>query len=234
MSNQGMGSYYVDIVMCIDATGSMAPIIDEVKNNAMSFHQGLSEAMEESGKYIGQLRVKVIVFRDYICDTDAMVESEFFVLPEQSADFRAFVGNIQALGGGDEPENALEALALAIKSDWTLEGQKRRHVVVMFSDASALPLGERADSARYPSDMPKSFAELAEMWEGESQLYCGNYQLAAGRLVAFVPNVEPWTALPTWNRCWPMYSDAEGLQGTSMSTVYDVLVKSFGKHSTNQ
>ena len=34
MNGQGMGEYCVDIVMCIDATGSMAPIIDEVKNNA--------------------------------------------------------------------------------------------------------------------------------------------------------------------------------------------------------
>ena len=29
--------YCVDIAMLIDATGSMAPIINEVKNNAMAF-----------------------------------------------------------------------------------------------------------------------------------------------------------------------------------------------------
>ena len=38
MAGQGMGEYCVDIVMCIDATGSMAPILDEVKRNAISFY----------------------------------------------------------------------------------------------------------------------------------------------------------------------------------------------------
>lgn len=230
MNYQGAGTYCVDIVMCIDGTGSMAPIIDEVKNNAMSFHKKLSDAMEESGRYIGKLRVKVIVFRDYICDTDAMVESEFFTLPEEAAEFRSFVEGIQALGGGDEAENALEAMALALKSDWTLEGSKRRQVVIMFTDASALPLLERADSPRYPSGMPKSFSELSEMWEGESQSFYSNYQISAGRLIAFVPNSSPWDELSTWSRCWPMYSKAgEGLREIDMDTVFDVLVKSFAK-----
>lgn len=230
MNYQGAGTYCVDIVMCIDGTGSMAPIIDEVKNNAMSFHKKLSDAMEESGRYIGKLRVKVIVFRDYICDTDAMVESEFFTLPEEAAEFRSFVEGIQALGGGDEAENALEAMALALKSDWTLEGSKRRQVVIMFTDASALPLFERADSPRYPSGMPKSFSELSEMWEGESQSFYSNYQISAGRLIAFVPNSSPWDELSTWSRCWPMYSKAgEGLREIDMDTVFDVLVKSFAK-----
>ena len=227
---QQAGQYCVDIVMCIDGTGSMAPIIDEVKRNAMSFHQNLSEAMEESGKSIEKLRVKVIVFRDYMCDTDAMVESEFFTLPDESARFKTFVENIEAIGGGDEAENALEALSLALKSDWTLDGMKRRHVVLMFTDASALKLGERADSPRYPTDIPKSLAELQEFWEGESQCYASNYQLTAGRLIAFVPNSDPWYELSTWSRCWPMFSQAgKGLQEIAMSTVYDVLVKSFAK-----
>lgn len=46
MSGQ-MGDYNVDIVMCIDATGSMGPIIEEVKTNALSFYQKFVEAMEE-------------------------------------------------------------------------------------------------------------------------------------------------------------------------------------------
>jgi hypothetical protein len=32
--------YAVDIVFCIDVTGSMTPIIDQVKNNALRFYQG--------------------------------------------------------------------------------------------------------------------------------------------------------------------------------------------------
>ena len=36
--SQGL-DYNVDIVMCIDATGSMGPIINDVKANALSFYQ---------------------------------------------------------------------------------------------------------------------------------------------------------------------------------------------------
>ena len=68
MAGQQMGEYNVDIVMCIDATGSMAPIIDEVKSNAISFYQRFVDSMEENDKDVAQLRIKVIVFRDYGCD----------------------------------------------------------------------------------------------------------------------------------------------------------------------
>ena len=74
MSGQGGGDYSVDVVMCIDATGSMAPIIDEVKANALSLYEQFLDAMELQGKMVSELRVKIIAFRDYICDAEPMVE----------------------------------------------------------------------------------------------------------------------------------------------------------------
>ena len=64
MAGQGMGDYNVDIVMCIDGTGSMGPIIEEVKANALSFYKKFIDAMDEEGKTADVVRVKVIVFRD--------------------------------------------------------------------------------------------------------------------------------------------------------------------------
>ena len=72
--NQGVGDYFVDIVMCIDATGSMSPIIGEVKNNAISFYQRFVDSMEESDKEVAQLRIKVIAFRDYGVDDEPMLQ----------------------------------------------------------------------------------------------------------------------------------------------------------------
>lgn len=228
MSGQGMGEYCVDIVMCIDATGSMAPIIDEVKNNAMSFYQRFIDAMEESDKEVSELRIKVIVFRDYICDSEPMVESEFFVLPDQSMAFKDFVTRIEACGGGDAPENALEAIALALKSNWTTSGAKRRHAILVFSDAPALALGERADCPNYPTDMPKTIAQLGSWWEGTDQTLGSTYQRKAGRLVAFVPNAEPWTELQAWNRYWPAFSPAgTGLPDVDIQSAIDLMVGSF-------
>lgn len=228
MAGQQMGEYYVDIVMCIDATGSMVPIIGEVKENAISFYQRFVDAMEENDKEVAQLRIKVIAFRDYGCDDEPMKESQFFTLPAQNEEFRDFVNNIKAQGGGDGPENALEAIALALKSEWTTGGSKRRHAVLVFSDAPALSLGERASSRSYPSGMPTDIAQLGAWWEGTDQTLCSTYQAKAGRLVAFVPNAEPWTELQAWNRYWPAFSPAgTGLPDVDIQSAIDLMVGSF-------
>ena len=228
MAGQGIGDYSVDIVMCIDATGSMAPIIDEVKGNAISFHKKFVDSMKENGKEVAQLRIKVIAFRDYGCDEEPMLESGFYTLPDQNVEFESFVNSIEAIGGGDGPENALEAIALALKSDWTKGGSKRRHAILVFSDAPALPLGERAGSASYPSGLPADIAQLGAWWEGTDQTLGSKYQAKAGRLVAFVPNAEPWTELQAWNRYWPAFSSAgTGLPDVDLQSAIDLMVGTF-------
>ncbi len=225
--NQATGTYFVDVVICIDATGSMSPILNEVKAKAMHLCDLFTEAMDDAGKDIQQLRVKVIAFRDYICDSEPMVVSPFYTLPTQNAELQSFVNRIEALGGGDTPENALEALAAALRSDWTTGGSRRRHAIMMFTDAPALPLQDRADCPSYPAaKMPKNLAELGSWWEGTYQV--SSYQPQAGRLVAFVPNAEPWTDLSAWNRYWPTYSQAgKGLEDVDMAAAIDILVGSF-------
>ena len=166
---------YVDIVFCIDVTASMAPIINTVKNLTLDLYDDLITNMrEKNNRIVKQLRVKVIAFRDYYCDGPyAMEESQFFTLPDQKTEFRNFVAALEAKGGGDEPENALEAMALAMKSDWVKvtnpNTEKARNVVVIFTDASAHPLEKSADgvSEYYPVDMLKSYNELYEAWCGQ-------------------------------------------------------------------
>ena len=184
--------------------------------------------MEENGKDVSQLRIKVIVFRDYGCDDEPMVESEFYTLPDQNDAFRSFVSSIEAKGGGDGPENALEAIALALKSDWTATpGVKKRHAILVFSDAPALPLGERSGSAKYPSGLPTNLAQLGAWWEGTDQSFSGKYNPEYGRLVAFVPNAEPWSDLQVWNRYWAAFSPAgTGLKDVDIQAVLDLLVGS--------
>lgn len=224
MLNQGI--YNVDIVMCIDTTGSMTPIIEEVKKNALSLYPKFLDAMAVAGKDVSAARVKFVVFGDYGYDATPMRESPFFSLPDQSDELAEFVNSITATGGGDIPENALEALSVALKSDWTTEGVKRRHVVVMFTDAPALSLGARAGCPGYPDDMPKDLAELSAIWEGSSQS-AGTYSPKAGRLIAFVPNDESWTQLESWNRFTPTYTAGLGCDDVDMQTVLDTIVGSF-------
>ena len=110
-------TYAVDIVFCIDATGSMTPIIDQVKANALRFYDDVQSNLTAKGKNVDQLRVRVIGFRDFAADgAAALDESPFFTLPDEQADFSAFVNGLVAEGGGDAPESGLEAVALAIDS----------------------------------------------------------------------------------------------------------------------
>lgn len=176
----------IDVVFCIDGTGSMSPCIGSVKENARRFHVEFVSAMTDLGSEIDSMRVKVIVFRDYHDDgKQAMVESPFYELPTDSADFEKFLSDITATGGGDGPENGLEALYYAMKSDFTT-GAKDRQVIVLFTDAEALELRERAGEPNYPKDMVDKKG-LEDLWACASQDSSIKLRERNKRLVVFAP-----------------------------------------------
>jgi hypothetical protein len=75
-------NYAVDIVFCIDVTGSMTPILDAVKANALRFYDDVQYNLTAKGKNVDELRVRVIAFRDFVADGEAALqESPFFRLP---------------------------------------------------------------------------------------------------------------------------------------------------------
>ena len=115
-ANDYQMNYNVDMVFCIDTTGSMYPVLNMVKQNALNFYNDVTKVMTEKAKKIHQLRVRVVAYRDYLADGNtAMRVTDFFNLPEQSAEFEQCVRSLEADGGGDEPEDGLEALAYAMK-----------------------------------------------------------------------------------------------------------------------
>lgn len=194
----------VDIVFAIDATESMQPLIDKVKSLTLSFREELEKGLEENKRIIKNLRIKVIVFRDYYVDDKfALEESRFFILPEEKQDFYNFVSNIRAGGGGDEPESGLEALSLAMQSDFVQDGDKKRHVIVLFTDASAHPLEQQKDGvpSNYPTNMFKNISDLYESWGTEQESlgsrgrFVSTLSRSAKRLVLFAPNVYPWSEM---------------------------------------
>lgn len=202
----------VDIVFVIDATESMQPLIDTVRNFTLTFHETLTKALAEKHKSIQNLRTKVIVFRDYyIDDKDAMQESRFFLLPEESREFYDFVSSIREGGGGDEPESGLEALALAMQpKDFVADGEKRRHIIVLFTDASAHPFEQQQYGVpeNYPNNMPQNMLELKQVW-GEAEISLGSARsrelggamnYSAKRMVIFAPEVKPWTDIRVFSQ----------------------------------
>lgn len=223
MGNNYGGKYNVDIVMCIDATGSMTPLLNMVKSNALSFYNDFTTKLAEMKKTVNEVRVRVIAFRDYLADGEnAMLMTDFFSLPEQSTQFDAVINGINASGGGDDPEDGLEALAYAIKSKWNKsEGNKKRHVIVLWTDDASHELGFGKSAPNYPAKMARDFSELSEWW-GVGQSPNGVMDRLAKRLLIYAPPKEHWTTIASlWDNVLLFPSSAG--QGLEEKTYDEIL-----------
>ncbi|HEY6170874.1 MAG TPA: VWA domain-containing protein, partial [Candidatus Kapabacteria bacterium] len=89
----------IDIVFVIDETGSMQPYIDAVKDNIKRFS--------------GRLRSQGFDYQLGLVRFTDVVTWSSPELTDDVASFERWVGEIQASGGGDIPENALEGLKAA-------------------------------------------------------------------------------------------------------------------------
>lgn len=222
--------YAVDIVMCIDATMSMKGTLGRVKDSALSFHSRLAAAMEDKGRSISQLRLKVIGFRDFGDRADDAIEqTDFLTFPEGAVEFERFVRDLTARGGGDIPESGLEALALAVQAPWEQGLDRRRHVIVLFTDAPAHPLGSPSQvSVRtYPQSVPHSMEELFSQW-GHAQSSDALMENSAKRLLLFAPEDQPWEDIADqWNHTLFFPSEAgEGLEEWEMDEIINTIANS--------
>lgn len=200
MASDFVTHYSVDIVFCIDGTGSMDPVIDRVKRDTLSFPGDLASLMGARGKQIDSLRARAVLFRDYIANAeDAMLISDFFYLPSEAAGFSRCIGSIVPKGGGYGHANALEALAYAIRSDWLKTNSlMKRQIIILWTDAPPHDFGHAKPSPYYPAGMPESLSALSGWWgDGGSTGFMGD---RAKRLVLFAPEDPTWDAISrSWN-----------------------------------
>lgn len=220
-------TYSVDLVFCIDTTKSMDHILDTVKNNALNFNQDFKAVMDAKHKRVAQLRVRIVAFRDYIADKhEAMKVTNFFSLPEQADLFSACVQSLSADGGGDDPEDGLEALAYAMKSDWDKSAQKHRHVIVVWSDDATHDLGHGKRAANYPKNMAEDFNELTAWWG--SRRAPGIMDESAKRLIMFTPDTTHWNTIrDNWNNVIQYISNAgSGLRECDYEQILNAICNS--------
>lgn len=126
---------HLDLVMCIDATGSMQYTLNAVKNAALYFEKNLNDELK--AKQIDpfeSMRVKPIFYRDFggnsgwksdprdYGDRPPMKVGEFWRLPDQATLFSTFVSPERATGGGDLPESGLECVNEGMNSSWIKAG----------------------------------------------------------------------------------------------------------------
>ncbi|MCR8917721.1 hypothetical protein [Bacteroides sp. ET225] len=129
----------VDVVMCMDVTGSMSGLINTVKKNALNFYDIFEKACVESNIILSSLNTQVIAFRDKNEDKDWLLKSDVYAMPDDRELFSGFVNGLRATGGGDIPESGLEALDTAFsRDDWGKDDGYHRQVVILWTDASYL------------------------------------------------------------------------------------------------
>lgn len=233
----GKKKYDVDIVFCIDATGSMNHVIDMVKKNIQRLPNDIiQKALEGKNgqkKIIDNLRLRAIIFRDYQYDGEhAMEATDFFKVPEQQELFNRVVNGIVVEGGGDEPENGLEALAYAMASEWKKPDQERkcRQIIVVLTDASTLPLGEekRIVSPYYDPKMPSQFETLSSWWGDGPDDTNAKMDFHSKRLLLFAPDAQWWTTIhQNWENVIHTKTVAgQGLKEQDYDKVIELLVNS--------
>ena len=198
-------SYHVDLVLCIDCTETMDHILNIIKQRALSFYGDVQQSMQHKDKQISRLRVRLVAFRDYLAydqerrrgskGCEPMLVTDFFTLPQEAVKLEISVKSLFPIGGGDEPEDALEALAYAIRSDWDTDpNAKHRNIIVLWTDAEAHALGFGKGSSRYPRGMAADFNELTAWWGNRGAPgYMQNQ--AAKRLILFAPDTDAWNSI---------------------------------------
>jgi len=245
--------YDIDIVMVIDATGSMKNCIEMVKENAKNLYPDFCKRLREDRskeREINQMRIRVITFRDFKDYLNngypPLQATRFFNMPEDTEAFYRSVSEIEVKGGGWEeaavkklgadPEDGLEALATAIKSEW-VKGQipDRRHIIVLWTDAPTHELGYGSNVDCYPEGMPKDFKELTRWWEEMDYM--------SKRLVLYAPKMERWKSIiSSWKNIIfvetkpGQYAEtmAELQESDDYGTILDLLVHTVVKDAAYQ
>lgn len=183
-------NFEFELILCIDGTGSMEEIIDNVKANANNLASKITTNLNNATIKINSLRVKVIVFKNFECDgKNALTSSPFFDLDQQETEFLNFLNTIKADGGGEDPlEDGLEALAIAITSNWNFK-ENSFQIIVLWTDNGSHRLEDNYKKGfpHYPKSIPNSFNELMKAWEGTFLS-----KTKASKLVLYAPNQYPW------------------------------------------
>jgi hypothetical protein len=216
-------SYAVDIVFCVDVTGSMTPILDQVKANALRFYGDVQSNLTAKGKTIDELRVRVVAFRDIVADGEAALQaSPFFELPAEETGFSGFVNGLVAEGGGDAPESGLEAVALAMTSPWTTRGDRRRQVIVVWTDQPAHSLDASAVPPGLAGRVPADFSALTDVWEDPQ----GPLGSSSKRLILFAPDGPGWSDI---SGVWENVVHHPSQAGSGLSDIdYGTIIDSIG------
>jgi hypothetical protein len=195
----------------------MEPVFRELKEKVLRFPRDLVLKMRTKGKNPVQLRTRIVSFTDVVLTP----ETRFINFGKETLNWthHNFVQRLKIdTACMDNRRASLEALAIAMASDWTQDGDRQRHIIVMFTDASAHRLEDRVGEvpAKLLPNIPLTLDELEEKWDLQS-----HHGLS---LALFTPDVYPWSTIgDCWARTLFLPSKAgEGLAEFEYKTILEI------------
>ncbi len=131
----------VDIVVVFDVTESMGPFIDGMKEAAIDFADRLAKANRD-------YRLGLVTFEDYVIRDER-------VFTRSAREFKGWVGALRPAGGGDIPENSLDAMLLASRFPFRPDAQA---VLILITDA---PNHTRGDGSEKNNPYGREVTQLS-------------------------------------------------------------------------
>lgn len=137
-----------DIAFVLDVTGSMSTCIDALRRNIEAFIDTLSRGDANNAAPVKDWRAKVVGYRDI--GAEAAEGVPWFVdnvFVRDASALKAQLAELEAVGGGDEPESLLDALFKVASMEATPKGSQTEdpgkwryrsdaaRVVIVFTDA---------------------------------------------------------------------------------------------------
>src|SRR5438270_11150 len=135
----------VEVVFCLDTTGSMGGLIEAAKQKIWSISNQIA-----SGKPTPELKIGLVAFRD---KGDAYITKVYDLTDDLDA-VHANLKTFQAQGGGDTPEHVNQALFDAVhKIKWSTDKKTLR---LLFLVGDAPPHMDYTDDIKYPETCKKA------------------------------------------------------------------------------
>jgi Mg-chelatase subunit ChlD len=129
----------VEVVFCLDTTGSMGGLIDAAKKKIWSISNQIA-----AGKPTPDLKVGLVAYRDR---RDAYITKVFDLTDDLDAVYTNLM-DFRAQGGGDGPESVNQALHEAVtKIGWSKD---RKTLKIIFLVGDAPPHMDYAEDIKYP------------------------------------------------------------------------------------
>jgi hypothetical protein len=130
----------VDVVFVLDVTESMQPYIDAVKQNIINFANELASNNRD-------YRLGLVTFEDYVVSAAPDCNCEYRnQLTSNVNQFIGWVGSLHAGGGGDIPEDQLDALDYASKLPFRPQAQG---IVIIVTDAPPHHDGDGSENTEH-------------------------------------------------------------------------------------